>query len=45
MLCARVWADYRKYHREFGNVLSLDEFAKLICGRHQAKLKQFVRCT
>lgn len=37
---ARVWADYRKYQREFGTVLSIGEFAKLIHDREQgSKLK------
>jgi putative SOS response-associated peptidase YedK len=37
---ARVWADYRKYQREFGTALSIGEFAKLIRDREQgAKLK------
>jgi putative SOS response-associated peptidase YedK len=37
---ARVWADYRKYQREFGAVLSIGEFAKLIHDRETgAKLK------
>jgi len=37
---ARVWADYRKYQREFGTVLSIGEFAKLIRDRAEgAKLK------
>lgn len=37
---ARVWADYRKYQREFGTALSIGEFAKLIRDREEgAKLK------
>jgi putative SOS response-associated peptidase YedK len=37
---ARVWADYRKYQREFGTALSIGEFAKLIHDREAgAKLK------
>jgi putative SOS response-associated peptidase YedK len=37
---ARVWADYRKYQREFGATLSIGEFAKLIHDREAgAKLK------
>jgi hypothetical protein len=37
---ARVWADYRKYQREFGTTLSIGEFAQLIHGREKgAKLK------
>lgn len=37
---ARVWADYRKYQREFGTVLSIGEFAKLIREREEgARLK------
>jgi hypothetical protein len=37
---ARVWADYRKYQREFGATISIGEFAKLVGDReHGAKLK------
>lgn len=37
---ARVWADYRKYQREFGTAFSIGEFAKLIHDREAgAKLK------
>ena len=38
---ARIWADYRKYQREFGTVLSIGEFAKLIRDRAEgAKLEE-----
>jgi putative SOS response-associated peptidase YedK len=37
---ARVWADYRKYQREFGAALSIGEFARLVHDREKgARLK------